>query len=78
MTKTGKGLRIKQKLEEAEVPKNKGHNEKTAVAMGDDGSPPWSGGALEAGQGQRPAVQGAHVTYNTVDCNPAASGVCSA
>lgn len=38
ITKRGKGLRIKQKLEEAEVPKNKSHNEKTAVAMADDGS----------------------------------------
>lgn len=57
-----KGLRIKQELGEAEVPKNKGHNEKTA-AMADDGalslslslSFAWEGGAVGQGRarGQR-------------------------
>lgn len=73
ITKRGKGLRIKRKLEEAEVPQNKGRNEKTAVAMADDGSlPPAREGPVGPGQGQRPAgrarpaVQGAPVTYKTV------------
>lgn len=53
ITKRGKGLRIKRKLEEAEVPKNKSHNEKTAVAMADNGSlSPEGRGLLAQGRGR--------------------------
>lgn len=72
-TKRGKGLRIKQELEEGRSSRNKGHNEKTTVAWQTMAlSPLGAWGPVGPGQEQRPAhrtrpaVQGACMTYMTL------------